>query len=105
MPTTIQQMTIRAFHAAAEAMTMGGMPDVSPMRPSDIRGWAGVVHQGEAVDGCHRAAALGAWADKHDGWDETVAVVVTDDSALVVALLDAHDAGRDVAALIESALS
>lgn len=105
MTTTIQQITVRSFHAAAMAMTMGAMPDVSPMSPSDIRGWAGVVHQGEAVDGCHRAAALGAWAVENDGWDETVPVVVTDDGALVVALLDAHDAGRDITSLIESALS
>lgn len=105
MTTTIQQMTVRSFHAAAVAMTMGAMPDVSPMRPSDIRGWAGVVHGDEAIDGTHRAAALGAWAAEHDGWDEMVPVVVTDDGALVVALLDAHDAGRDVTSLIESALA
>lgn len=107
--TTIQPMTIRDLHAAAERF--GEVPPTGARGPREIIGWAGVIDataargKGELVDGMHRVAGLAAWAAENDGWDETVPVVVTDDSALVVEMFRLHDAGQDVDDLIDAALA
>jgi hypothetical protein len=113
--TTIQQMTIRALVDAARRFNCGDMAvqDGDALNPRDVSGWAAVVsietRKGkvfsETIDGNHRAAGLLAWAEECDGMDELVPVVVTDDSALVRAILDRKDAGRDdVDDLIEASL-
>lgn len=109
--TTTQQMAIRDLLAAARRF--GEVPETTTqLRPRDVIGYVAVIDstacrgKGEVVDGMHRAAELAAYAAEHDAWDETVTVMVTDDSDLVVAILNAKDAGRDdVSDLIEDALA
>ena len=90
----------------ADPISPDNLPTLGLRYDPIIPAWAGLIIDGELIDGNHRLAALMAWAeDSEDRLDTLVSVVQSDDGDLLDAVLDATDAGNDPGPIIIDALT
>ena len=114
--TTLTEITIAGLIAARDASLS---PDCgsSALVPADLplldgdRPWAGLLERSpsgrcELIDGHHRTSGLQrAVADGRCSLSDMVPVVITTDSALIDAVIEANDFGESVGAVVAAAVS